>query len=123
MSLAIPVDDEMPSRELIRTLRAGVQRSDDIMPESVLWHTWLALHRRGVPEARDLFIGALRNLHARRSMAGASLPVNDRHTEEHRMVDDPMLGELWKAYKKCIRNNRNGPAGEILKEIETRIVV
>jgi hypothetical protein len=121
MSAAPIVDASLPSRELVRTLRAGYARYEESLPESQAWQTWIELHKRGEPEASRLFIVALRTLHTRRQMAGSSLPMLDIHTDEHRLVSDSMLGELWKAYKKCIRNNRTGPAGEILKEIEQRI--
>ncbi|HMV67177.1 MAG TPA: hypothetical protein PKA64_10030 [Myxococcota bacterium] len=122
MSVASPVDETMSSRELVRTLRAGVTRCDDMLPESLAWHTYIELSRRGVTEATSLFLAALRTLHHRRTVAGSTLPTNDVHTDEHKLTGDPMLGELWKAYKKCIRNNRTGPASEILKEIEARLV-
>jgi hypothetical protein len=121
MSVLSLVDETVSSRELVRTLRAGYARCEDTLPESQVWQTWVELQRRGEPDATRLFIGALRTLHSRRAMAGSSLPMNDAHTDEHRLVSDSMLGELWKAYKKCIRNNRTGPAGEILKEIEQRM--
>ena len=36
---------------------------------------------------------------------------------------DSFLADLWKAYKKCIRNNRTGPASQLLKEIEEHLGV
>ena len=56
-----------------------------------------------------------------RCIAGMDLPINDDLTEEHRLVDDGFLGDLWKAYKKCIKNNRTGPAQQLLRDIEERI--
>lgn len=114
------VDSTMSDRDLIRNLRAGVN-PPDMMPENVLWHTWVELNRRGMPEANELFIGALKNLHGRRVLSGSSLSTHDGSVDEHRLADDGMLAELWKAYKRCIRNNRTGPASEILKEIEQRL--
>lgn len=119
---ASQVDAASSNRELVRTLRTGASRCTEIMPESVVWRTYLELNRRGVPDAERLFIGALRSLHTRRSMAGTDLPMNDEHTDEHRLTDDALLGELWRAYKKCIRSNRTGPAFQLLKEIEDRVV-
>jgi hypothetical protein len=121
MNVAPPHDESTPSRELIRTLRGGMTRFEDRMPESAAWQAWIHLARRAEPEANALFISALRSLHSRRSIAGSSLSTLDPHTEEHRLAGDPMIGELWKAYKKCIRNHRTGPASEILKEIEIRL--
>lgn len=123
MSIASIVDDTMSSRDLVRTLRISASRCGEVMPESVLWHAYVELRKRGHDEASALFVSALRSLHARRSVSGSDLPVDDRLVEEHRLVDDPMLGELWKAYKRCIRNHRTGPAGQLLKEIEERVVL
>jgi len=117
------VDTTVSSRDLVRRLRVGV--SDvvpEVMPESVAWHTFIELRRRGDPRAESLFIRALRTLHSRRSLAGVTLPNNDRLPYEHRMVDDPFLADLWKAYKKCIRNQRTGPASQLLRDIEEQII-
>lgn len=114
-------DMSKSDRELVRNLRGGVQGGGDVMPENVYWHTWVELGKRGNSQANELFLGALRNTHARRAMAGTSLSTHDHDVNEHRMTSDAMLADLWKAYKRCIRNNRIGPAGEILKEIETRL--
>lgn len=121
MSIASIVDDTMSSRDLVRTLRISASRCGDVMPESVVWHAYVELRKRGHEDAHALFVGALRSLHARRSVSGSDLPVDDKLIEEHRLVDDPMLAELWKAYKRCIRNHRTGPAGQLLKEIEDRV--
>ena len=59
---------------------------------------------------------------ARRCIAGVDLPIIDSLTDEHRLVDDAFLADLWKAYKKCLKNNRTGPAGQLLKEIEDRLI-
>jgi hypothetical protein len=112
------VDETMSDRDLVRTLRVGVSVAQDVMPESLAWQAFLELRKRGEPRANQLFLGALRSLHGRRCIAGSSLCTNDIDTTEHRMAQDPMLAELWRAYKKCIRNNRTGPASELLKEIE-----
>jgi hypothetical protein len=120
MTVGMLVDSEMSDRELVRNLRAGVN-TGEMMPENMLWHTWVELSRRGMPEANVLFIGALRSLHGRRVMSGSNLSTHDGSVDEHRLSHDAMLGDLWKAYKRCIRNNRTGPASEILKEIEIRL--
>lgn len=114
------VDPGMSSRQLIRNLRS-TRKVDGCLPESVAWQTFVELRKRGEPTANNLFIGTLRNLHSRRCIAGMDLPVNDHLTEEHRLVDDGFLGDLWKAYKKCIKNNRTGPAQQLLRDIEERI--
>lgn len=112
---------DVSSRDLVRTLRGGSARSEDRMPESDVWKAWVELARRGEPEANSLFMAALRTLHQRRTIAGSTLATHDPDTEEHRLANDAILGELWKAYKKCIRNHRSGPAAEILKQIEARL--
>ena len=115
------VDPQTPSRELIRNLRATRAPADDVLPESLAWQTFIELRRRGEPEASRLFLQAVRNLHARRCIQGVELPKEDGVPEEHRLADDPFLADLWKAYKKCIANNRTGPAQQLLRDIEERI--
>lgn len=121
MSMVSLVDDTMTSRDLVRTLRVSASRCGEVMPESVVWHAFVELRKRNHDGATDLFLGAIRSLHARRSISGSDLPVQDKLIEEHRMVDDPLLSELWKAYKRCLRSHRTGPAGQLLKEIEDRL--
>lgn len=111
------------SRELIRQLRTGLGRNHQgHMPESTAWRVYLELDRRGEPRAGDLFVRALRALHSRRSLAGSTLPTRDAHPEEHRLTDDDYLAALWKAYKKCIRTQRTGPASQLLRDIEEQLV-
>lgn len=115
------VDPNASSRELIRNLRGYRVSEDNVLPESVAWQTFAELRRRGEPEASRLFLQAVRNLHARRCIQGVELPTEDVVPDEHRLVDDPFLADLWKAYKKCIANNRTGPALQLLRDIEERI--
>lgn len=121
MTMVSLVDDTMSSRDLVRTLRISASRCGEVMPESVIWHAFVELRRRGHDGVEDLFLVALKSLHSRRSVSGSDLPVNDTQLDEHRLVEDPLLSELWKAYKRCIRSHRTGPAGQLLKEIEERI--
>lgn len=122
MEVTTVVDPGAPSRELVRRLRTGLEtETGSMMPESVAWHLYLELRRRGEPDAGRLFVSALRNLHSRRSLAGVELPSEDLLVDEHRMVEDPFLGDLWKAYKKCIRNHRTGPASQLLRDIEAQL--
>ena len=114
------VDETVTSRELVRNLRV-VDTGRGVLPESVAWQTFLELKRRGEPNAVQLFIGAVRNLHTRRCIAGVDLPTDDPLHDEHRLTDDSFLGDLWKAYKKCIRNNRTGPAGQLLRDMEEHL--
>lgn len=121
MSASI-VDPALNSRDLIRTLRTGVrQSSGEVMPESVAWQSFLELRKRGEPKASSLFIGALKSLHSRRSFAGADIFSEDTLPEEHRLVDDNYLADLWKAYKKCIRTHRTGPAKVLLQDIAQQL--
>ena len=115
------VDCKATSRELVRKLRVVATDDEEYLPESYAWQTYLELRRRDEPEAGELFLRAVRNLHSRRCIAGVVLPTNDGLPEEHRLVDDGFLADLWKAYKKCIRNNRTGPANQLLQDIEERI--
>jgi hypothetical protein len=122
MALSPVIDESVSSRDLVRALRVGASRlEEDVMPESVAWRSYHELCRRGYPDAGELFLGALRTLHSRRSMAGSSLSTSDPHSNEHRLTEDALLAELWKAYKRCIRNNRTGPAQQLLREIEDRL--
>ena len=107
------VDNGMSSRQLIRNLRVTTSPSDDVMPESVVWHTFIELRKRGEPDCERLFISALRNLHSRRCIAGVALPTDDSLPDEHRMIDDAFLADLWKAYTKCIKNTRTGPVSAV----------
>lgn len=122
MQSAALVDTHQSSRDLVRTLRIGVSNTqDEVMPECIAWRVYLELRKRGEPRAEDLFIGALRTLHSRRSLAGATIPSIDADPNEHRLVEDPFLADLWKAYKKCIGSNRTGPASQLLRDIEEQI--
>jgi len=115
--------DPTPSRHLIRVLRRQPDREegDTTLPESVLWQAWCELRRRGESSADDHFLRSLRRLHRRRSLGSVELPQDDTHPDEHRGVDDPMLAELWKAYKRCICSQRTGPAAQLLNDIEAQL--
>ncbi|MCB9684742.1 MAG: hypothetical protein H6735_06885 [Alphaproteobacteria bacterium] len=114
------VDAAAPSRELLRNLR--VMRTDaEVLPESIAWQTFLELRRRQEPDATRLFLNAVRSLHSRRCIAGAELPTTDPLPDEHRLAEDAFLGDLWKAYKKCIRNHRTGPAMQLIRDMEQHL--
>ena len=115
------VDSSLPSRDIARKLRAGLSVEAQWMPESVAWHLFVELRRRGEADAAPLFIEALRALHARRTLGNTVVPNQEIDVEEHRLVDDAYLADLWKAYKKCLRAQRNGPAQILLRDIEERL--
>ena len=115
---------EIPSRQLLRVLRRqpDLFRDDEELPESVLWRAYCELRNRGESDAAQHFMRSIRTLHRRRALACTDLPTEDGHTDEHRLVDDPMLAELWKAYKRCICSQRTGPAAQLLNDIENQII-
>ncbi len=117
------VDPQAPSRMLLRVLRSqpDVHTDDPTLPESVLWQTFCELRRRGEADATAHFLRSLRKLHRRRSLGATQLPLIDEHNSEHQLVDDPLLSELWKAYKRCICNQRTGPAASLLSDIEAQL--
>ena len=111
-------------RDLYRQLRRPPEAARNIgdrMPESHLWQVYQELKRRG-EDVESLFIRSLRSLHRRRSIGVAELSVADPDPEEHRQTDDPFLAELWRAYKKCIQQNRTGPAAQLLRDIEDQLI-
>jgi hypothetical protein len=119
------VDVNTPSRKLLRMLRnqpdlAG--HDGDMLPESVLWMSYCELRRRGDDRAAGSFLRSVKTLHRRRCLGSAELPTKDPATREHELVDDPLLAELWKAYKRCICSQRTGPASQLLRDIEAQIV-
>lgn len=117
------LDPAIESREIARRLRSGQVGDGDpgTLPESQAWRMFLELRRRGDPNAGRLFVSALRTLHTRRSMAGTDLPTDDVQIDEHRWIEDPFAAELWKAYKKCIRSQRTGPAAQLLRDLEVHL--
>lgn len=125
MQATLPIDTSAPSRDLLRILRNQPDRvlaDEDMLPESILWNVYCELRRRGEDGAERYFLRSVRHLHRRRSIGCADLPTTDPNPEEHKMVDDPMLAELWKAYKRCICNHRTGPAASLLRDIEAQIM-
>ena len=74
MEIPVVIDSGSSSREMCRRLRTGLSGEEgEVMPESVAWHLFLELRRRGEPDAGRLFVGALRTLHSRRTIAAVSL--------------------------------------------------
>jgi hypothetical protein len=120
MTEAFVIDFSVPTRELVRLLRAPPESARSL-PESVLWRVFIELRRRGEPLASSHFIHGLRALHRRRTLGTADLSCVDADPDEHRLAEDPYLGELWKSYKRCLCANRTGPAAQILREVEQQI--
>lgn len=124
MNFPQTIDPSSPSRVLRRILRGQPDlraEASPALPESVLWQTWCELRRRGEEGADEEFLRSLKTLHRRRSLGGLGLPSEDLDTDEHRLVHDPMLAELWRAYKKCICGQRTGPAAQLLQDIEGQL--
>jgi hypothetical protein len=123
MDVAAVIHPETTSRDLVRRLRTGLgaEEAGTTMPESLAWHVFLELERRGEPDAARLFVAALRTLHSRRTIAGVNLGVLEVDADEHRLVDDLYLADLWKSYKKCIRTQKTGPASQLLRDIEAQL--
>ena len=120
------VHAEFQTRDLLRLLRRPPNNvTDELgqpgMPESFLWNVFIELRRRGDTRANSYFLSSVKSLHRRRTLGGADLPTLDPDPTEHRLAEDPFLGELWRAYKKCIQQNRTGPAAQLLRDIEDQV--
>ncbi|MEL6342550.1 MAG: hypothetical protein AAFV53_05415 [Myxococcota bacterium] len=120
-----PFDPNSSSRQLIRLLRIQPDRMEDApeaLPESVLWQIYCELRRRGEKDAADVhFLRSIDRLLKRRAIKVADLPTHDAAPDEHKLVDDPMLSELWRAYKRCICNGRPGTASQLLRDIKAQL--
>ncbi len=113
------------SRELKREMRMSVRMDAgryNSLPESDLWRMYLELRKRGDSDADQLLLRGLKTILERRTYAASNLPVIDPDPNEHKSADDPYLGELFKAYKRCICTQRVQPAGQLLRDIETQLV-
>ena len=120
----VPFDADAPSRKLMRLLRIQPDQraeTENLLPESVLWRIYCELRQRGEEGATAHFLRSLNRLLRRRSMTGIELPTDDPDPGEHKLVDDPMLAELWRAYKRCICSRRTGPAAQLLRDIEAHL--
>lgn len=114
------IDGSTPTRDLVRLLRVPPATPPNL-PESVLWRAYIELRRRGEPQAGQHFLHGLKALHRRRALGVSELVVEDTEPDEHRLAEDPYLGELWRSYKRCVCANRTGPAAQILREVEQQI--
>jgi len=118
------IEAEVPSRQLLRMLRSqsSPESPTDIgLPENRLWQIYCELRRRGESDADQYFLRSIQRLLQRRSMGHAHLPLTDTAPNEHKLVDDPLLSDLWRAYKRCICNRRTAPAGQLLRDIATHL--
>ncbi|MBL8619542.1 MAG: hypothetical protein JNM72_28280 [Deltaproteobacteria bacterium] len=114
----------LPDRALRRVLRGQPEAElGPDLPESVLWVSFLTMKGRGDDEATGAFLRSVRALLRRRTMGAPSLPSADTRQDEHKLVADATLGELWKAYKRCLCASRNGPASQLLRDIERHLGV
>lgn len=107
-------------RQLRRPASVGAE-GEPQMPESALWQAWVELRRRGEADVDEQFLRSLRSLHRRRGVGGSSLPTEDPDPWEHRLSEDPLLSELWRAYKRCLAGSRLGPASQLLRDIERQV--
>lgn len=113
------IENGASSRELLRQLRTP-PREAATLPESHAWRIFCELRRRGESEAEAPFLATLRRLHLRRSQSHP-LPDTDPDPDEHKLVDDPFLGDLFRAYKRAICSQRIGPAATLLRDIEAQL--
>lgn len=114
----------LPDRALRRLLRGGPEAElGPDLPESILWVSFLVMRARGDDDAVTTFLRSTRSLLRRRTMGAPTLPSADTRQDEHKLAADPTLGELWKAYKRCICAQRTGPAAQLLRDIERHLGV
>ncbi len=113
------------SRDLKREMRKSVRMDAGrytTLPESGLWSRYVELRKRGEGDADQLLLRGLRGILERRTYASSNLPVIDPDPNEHKLSDDPYLGELFKAYKRCVCTHRVQPASQLLRDIETQLI-
>ena len=111
------------SRSIKREMRMSTRRAAEstTLPESALWNMYIELRRRGESDADQLLLQGLKSILDRRSYSASKIPIVDPDPTEHKLVDDAYLGELFKAYKRCICTHRTQPAGQLLRDIETQL--
>ena len=113
------------SRELKREMRMSVRMDAGrykTLPESGLWSMYVELRKRGETDADHLLLRGLKTMLERRTYAASNLPVIDPDPNEHKQAHDPYLGELFKAYKRCVCTQRVQPASQLLRDIEMQLV-
>ena len=115
--------EQVTSRAIKREMRVSTRRAAEstTLPESALWSMYIELRRREDPDADQLLIHGLKSILDRRSYSASNIPIIDPDPQEHKLVDDAYLGELFKAYKRCVCSHRTQPAGQLLRDIETQL--
>ncbi|MBN1336088.1 MAG: hypothetical protein JXB39_09020 [Deltaproteobacteria bacterium] len=120
--MTIQAGFESSSRDLVRILRVhALGPVAGTMPEADVWRIYCELRRRRSEKAGASLVEALHQLHDRRLTGPPSTLPDDPAPQDHRWVDDAFLGELWRAYKRCIRQGRLGPARQILRDLEAHL--
>ena len=111
------------SRSIKREMRMSTRQAAEstTLPESELWSMYVELRKREDTDADQLLIRGLKSILERRSYSASKIPIIDPDPQEHKLVDDAYLGELFKAYKRCICSHRTQPAGQLLRDIETQL--
>jgi len=117
------MNDGVTSRSIKREMRTSTRQAAEstTLPESALWNMYVELRRREDPDADQLLIQGLRSILGRRSYSASKIPIIDPDPQEHKLVSDAYLGELFKAYKRCVCSHRTQPAGQLLRDIETQL--
>ena len=124
MRQGVGFDASVPTRQIMREMRlrctrAGTQSAR--LPESDLWKMFCVLRGRGEDGANVLLLRGLKTLHDRRATGTSELSLIDPDPHEHKASDDAYLGELWRAYKRCICADRSAPAAQLLRDIEDQL--
>ena len=115
--------EQVTSRAIKREMRMSTRRAAEstTLPERALWSMYIELRRREDPDADQLLIHGLKSILDRRRYSASNIPIIDPDPQEHKLVDDAYLGELFKAYKRCICSHRTQPASQLLRDIETQL--
>ena len=124
MQAGTRIEASVSTREIIREMRLrGTRAGDDgnALPESDIWKMYCELRERGEGNADSLLLRGLKQLHDRRASGICDLSHFDPDPHEHKLVSDGYLGELWRAYKRCICADRVAPAAQLLKDIEDQL--
>lgn len=118
-------ESQTATRQYIIKMRAAVRDPESLphMPESEVWSAYVELRQRGWEQADQRFLGAVKALHRRRVDGVAQLAVNDPGRKEHEKIDNPFLGELWRAYKRSVQRSQFGSASKLIRDMESELTV